>query len=264
MKKGWVKIHRIIWDDWIWQDKPFSRGQAWIDLILMANHSENKAFMDGRLIEVERGQLITSTRKLSEKWGWSRTKVVDFLKVLSSDKKVIVKSDTKKTVIIIINYSLYQDKEDTEMTPKRHRNDTEMTQKNTNKNDKNLKNEKNNTYTVQAKSILDYLNMKTGKRFKPVQSHLDTICARLKEGNTMDDCKRVIDNKTSQWFNTENDKYLRPQTLFNASKFDAYLNERESPKNRAVNHMTVSKDFSFEERIEKMQREKQHSGGISQ
>jgi uncharacterized phage protein (TIGR02220 family) len=261
MTKGWVKIHRAIKDDWIWQDKPFSRGQAWIDLILMANYNENKSFIDGKLINVERGQLITSTRKLSEKWSWSRTKIIYFLTLLESDKKIIVKSDTKKTAITIINYGLYQDKETTEMTQKSHRNDTDVTQKNTNKNIKNVKKEKNNIYTAQAKEILDYLNLKTGKNFKPVQSHLDEIGARLKEGNSVDDCKRVIDIKTGQWLNTEHDKYLRPQTLFRASKFDGYLNERECPKKKTVNHMTVSKDFSLEEQIERRQRENQQKGG---
>ena len=37
---GWIKIHRDILYHEIWSDKPFSKGQAWIDLILLANHSD--------------------------------------------------------------------------------------------------------------------------------------------------------------------------------------------------------------------------------
>ena len=39
---GWVKVHRDIQNCWIWEEKPFSRGQAFIDLILMVNHEDKK------------------------------------------------------------------------------------------------------------------------------------------------------------------------------------------------------------------------------
>lgn len=42
---GWIKIHRDILYHEIWSDKPFSKGQAWIDLILLANHSDNKCMV---------------------------------------------------------------------------------------------------------------------------------------------------------------------------------------------------------------------------
>lgn len=46
---GWIKIHRDILYHEIWSDKPFSKGQAWIDLILMANHSDNWMESSARL-----------------------------------------------------------------------------------------------------------------------------------------------------------------------------------------------------------------------
>ena len=79
---GWVSIHRKLWDNWIWKDKPFSKGQAWIDILLMVNHSPNKIYFHDELIEVDRAERITSETKLSERWGWSRTKVRNFLELL--------------------------------------------------------------------------------------------------------------------------------------------------------------------------------------
>ena len=38
MAYGWISIHRKIQDNLIWNDKPFNRGAAWIDLLLLANH----------------------------------------------------------------------------------------------------------------------------------------------------------------------------------------------------------------------------------
>ena len=107
MNEGWVKTYRSLTDHWVWQDKPFSKGQAWMDLLLMVNHSEKKILIDGKLENVERGQTVSSIRKLCDRWGWSNTKVKNFLKMLENDSMIHVKSDTKKTVITIVNYSVY-------------------------------------------------------------------------------------------------------------------------------------------------------------
>lgn len=147
MQQGWLKIHRKILDNFLWEEKPFSRGQAWIDLLLMANHEDKKVMFGGKIVEIKRGQKITSIRNLCERWGWSNSKVKYFFQQLKCEKMLDYKSDTKKTVYIIVNYNDYQEveeyKNDTKTTPKRHQNETETKQKHTNKNDKNDKNDKN-------------------------------------------------------------------------------------------------------------------------
>lgn len=62
-----------------------------------------------------------------------------------------------------------------------------------------------------------------GTSYRPVDSNLRLIEARLKEGATIADMKRVIDAKCVEWKGGSMEKYLRPQTLFNASKFEQYL-----------------------------------------
>lgn len=113
---GWQKVYRDIQNHWLWEDKPFSRGQAFIDLILLVNHQDSKALIDGELIEVKRGSKITSLRKLGEAWGWSSKKVKKFLEQLEKDKMISYTSDSKKTVVTIENYSVYQDVGNTEET----------------------------------------------------------------------------------------------------------------------------------------------------
>ena len=80
--QGWIKSYRSILDHWLWTDKPFAKGQAWIDILHLVNHTKEKKFFDGKLIDVERGETITSIRKLTERWGWSNTKVKNFLNIL--------------------------------------------------------------------------------------------------------------------------------------------------------------------------------------
>lgn len=142
--QGWIAVYRQLQEHWLWQKKPFSPGQAWIDLVMMANHADNKFVFGNNLVEVKAGSFITSIAKLTDKWGWSNTKVTNFLKLLESDGMITRKSDTKKTVITIENYSTFQIMDDTETIPKRYRNDTKATPKRTNNNENNDNNENNN------------------------------------------------------------------------------------------------------------------------
>lgn len=75
--------------------------------------------------------------------------------------------------------------------------------------------------------VIDYLNGKIGARYKSSSAiNKRLIDARVKEGYTLYDFKRVIDNKVASWAQDQKmSKYLRPQTLF-GTKFESYLNER--------------------------------------
>lgn len=84
-------------------------------------------------------------------------------------------------------------------------------------------------YVEQAKTCLDYLNQKTGRNYKPVQANLNLIMSRMREGATLDECKAVIDAKCGAWMTDPKMRdYLRPATLFNASKFASYAGEQSS------------------------------------
>ena len=148
MQQGWLKIHRKILDNFLWEDRPFSRGQAWIDLILIANHEDKTTIFNGNVVEIKRGQKMTSLRKLSDRWGWSITKTKKFLEVLQSEKMLTYKSNSKNTVYTIVNFNNYQEKQEyknnTKITQKENRNKTEKNQKETNKNDKNIFNNLSN------------------------------------------------------------------------------------------------------------------------
>lgn len=153
---GWISLHRSIQKHWLFEEKrKFSRFEAWIDILMMVNHTDNKIMHDGDLITVKRGQRITSLRQLGERWSWSITKVDKYLKILESDGMLDVKKDTKKTVLTVVNYDDYQDEDlkkrrrnDSEKTEKKHRSNTEKTQKKTNNNDNKENNENNDDNDV--------------------------------------------------------------------------------------------------------------------
>ena len=82
--------------------------------------------------------------------------------------------------------------------------------------------------TTIARRVLSYLNEVGGKKFTATEANLSPIIARLKEGHTEVDCNKVIDIKAQD--PDFQDKYFRPVTLFRASKFEGYLNERSKEK----------------------------------
>ncbi len=158
MAYGWISIHRKIQDDWVWNDKPFSRGQAWIDLIMMVNHDDNTIIFDGNPKTITRGSCITSIQKLCDRWGWSNTKVKKFLKNLQEDEKILLKiAPRKATAITIVNYDKYQgediSKNITETQQKHNRNTTETQQKHINNNVNNVNNVNNNNNGVDQSEL---------------------------------------------------------------------------------------------------------------
>lgn len=178
--KGWISLHRRLQEHWTWKDKPFSKGQAWIDLLLMVNHEDKKVPLGKEIITVKRGSRITSIRKLCERWGWSNTKVVRFLEQLKNDKMITYFSDTKKTVLTIDKYDDYQNEE----IEKRHRNVTETSPKHTNNNDNN-----ENKYIV----IFDYWNSKQITVHKALTKDMEKAINKAIKLYTIDQIQIAID-----------------------------------------------------------------------
>jgi len=66
-KSGYIKIDRGILKHWLWEDKPFSKGQAWIDLLLLAVWKESKELYRGELVERTPGEIFCSIEWLADK-----------------------------------------------------------------------------------------------------------------------------------------------------------------------------------------------------
>lgn len=76
------------------------------------------------------------------------------------------------------------------------------------------------------KEIIDYLNLKSNSNYKYTsQKTKDLIKARINNGFTIEDFKKVIDKKSQEWLGTDFEKFLRPETLF-GNKFEGYLNQK--------------------------------------
>jgi len=165
--RGWIKLHRDIREHWIYKEnRKYSKFEAWTWLLMDANHKDNKVLYNNtKLVDVKRGETLTSEVKLSKLWGWGRKKVRRFLELLEEDNMIVKKVEPNQYIIIgILNYDKFQSAttDDTTQnivntyveqcttttdntTEEQQRNNqgtTEEQPRNTNKNVKNVKNDK--------------------------------------------------------------------------------------------------------------------------
>jgi len=174
--QGWISLHRKIKCHPFYKERrQFSKFEAWIDLLLEANHADNEWITGNEVIPVKRGSFITSEVQLMERWKWSKSKVRAYLILLQSENMIIKKADNKKTTIYIVNYDNYQRKETAEKPVKDRKKTAKEPQKDTNNNGNNDNN----------------VNKKDKGKFTPPT--IDEITTYCKERNNDVDPERFHD-----------------------------------------------------------------------
>lgn len=157
MAEGYIKLYRKLQEHEIWKEETFTKGQAWVDIILRANHKDGKIIDGMSIIDIERGAFITSIKSLSASWKWSRHRVSNFLNLLERMGMICQKRDTKKTYVKVRQYSDWQDS-DNETGHQRDINGTSKGhQRDTNKNVKNVKNVKKKEFVApKVDEVIEY------------------------------------------------------------------------------------------------------------
>jgi len=225
--EGWIKLHRKLQDNPLWTSEPFTKGQAWVDLILLTNHSYSFFYKRGVKIEVDRGQCARSEVELSDRWKWSRSKVRKFINDLEKEQQIKQQKTNVTQILTIVNYDEYQKKEqqseqqkDTKRTPKEH-------QKDTYKNVKKEKNEKNEKESL----FIDWWNI-YGKK-------IDTKNCRDRFMKlSISEIEYILDH-TKKYVQSTPDKQFRknPLTYLNRRSWDDEIEFKEKTD-------PITRDFS--------------------
>ena len=106
---GWIKLYRQLQHNPIWQsNEPFSRRDAWIDLLLLANHEERVIIVNGKKKVIGEGQHWTSYRILADRWPWSYEKVRRYFALLNELDMVRTTVTPNGSLVTIVNYSFFQ------------------------------------------------------------------------------------------------------------------------------------------------------------
>lgn len=135
--QGWIKLHRSIQENEFYFSERFTKAQAWIDLILLANHKPATIFLRGVEVNLSRGELARSQVTLASRWKWNERTVNKFLKMLEKREMIHIRSTNVTTIVSIRNYNLYQDSTE-QSTVQETEQSTSRIQ--TDKNDNNEKN----------------------------------------------------------------------------------------------------------------------------
>jgi len=149
---GWIKLYRELKDKAIWQKCTPEHKTILITLLMIVNYKPNQWEWQGKKFTVEKGQMITSLDSIVKESG----KGITIQNVRSALKKfeklgfLTNKSTKTGRLVTILNWHTYQDSEEDsnkdtnkELTKNQQRSNKELTP---NKKDKNVKNDKKNTY----------------------------------------------------------------------------------------------------------------------
>lgn len=244
--EGWIKIHRKIVEHEIWNDVTTFR--LFMLLLLKAAYQD----FTYKGLRLERGQFIRSYSKLAEDLSYKEGrgyKVVSKNTIYKSIKKLIesgmvtVRETELGTLFTIVNYEEYQQFDDFQKV-----NGERLTERTVNEVGTNGEQEKEYIRNIRIKDIVDYLNLKAKTNYKHTAKKTQSLIkARVNDGFTLEDFKKVIDIKTSQWLgDPKMNKYLRPETLF-GTKFESYLNEKGvSNKQSQPELPTIHPKFDFD------------------
>ena len=105
---NWIKLYRSLAEHEIWFMEPFSRGQAWVDLLLMVCYEETDNLHRGNLVHLPKGSIRTSIDYLSKRWQRSVKWTRHTLEILKGMQMIYVKGTTQGTIITVANYEVYQ------------------------------------------------------------------------------------------------------------------------------------------------------------
>lgn len=129
MADGWIKLWRKLSESPMWLEEPFTKGQAWVDLLMLATSADHMSKYKGRDKRYKAGTVHFSLRFLAARWRWSRNKVYRFIERLQKDRMIeyqgrpgngtidgtivgaindTTDGTTNDTVLIVVNWALYQ------------------------------------------------------------------------------------------------------------------------------------------------------------
>ena len=158
IEKGYIKLYRKIFDNPAYFSEPFCRNMAWVDLMMLANHSGKFFRIRGIRVDVKRGQVGYGLNDLASRWKWSRGKVERFLNELEKDEQIIRQKTNITTLITICNYDYYQANDNTNEIP----NDNTNRHQTVNQTD--IKQQTKRNQTIKEKKEKNVINVKNGKK----------------------------------------------------------------------------------------------------
>lgn len=125
---GWFAMNRAMFDHPIFAGKP-ERVAAWAWIIAKAAWKDTRQDANGKIVTVQRGQLLTSYRQMSKATGVSVKALRILIERLQDGNAVGIETGTGRLMITIRNYEKYQSADTPKGTGRAQEGHSEGTQK---------------------------------------------------------------------------------------------------------------------------------------
>lgn len=155
--KNWIKLYRKIMENPMYFSEPFTKMQAWIDMLLIANHEQGYFYVRGIKVDIYRGQIGYTQDNLAIRWKWSRGKVIRYLNMLEKEGMIVQQKSKLITLISITKYGLYQENSTTNSTTNGTTNSTTSDTTNGTQTRRNKEESKKNKETEEKSSEFDFV-----------------------------------------------------------------------------------------------------------
>lgn len=177
MENSWVKLHRESLKHWLYnENRPHTRREAWEDMLLLCNHSDEKVLIDGVLFDCKRGQSVKSMNSWANEFKWSIQQVKTFFRILRGEGMIETEGLRKSTRVTICNYEIYQDQQPADNLEKTSTQPADNFEITTNKNVKNKE-----EYISSDKSSEINPSVETPENLKPVKKFVPPTFEEAKD-----------------------------------------------------------------------------------
>lgn len=183
--EGWIKLYRKVQENRFYpKNKEFTQFEAWIDLLLNANHSDQEVILGNEVYICKRGQQLRSLDTLSKRWNWSKGRVRRVLHLYQKCSMIVLKPERKTTQITICNYDIYQGERNASDTDNETRTERERnasgTQTRMNKNDLRMFNNVKNVFSEKVFSEFEkFLKNEEANKRPMTDERLNTLVEHL-------------------------------------------------------------------------------------
>ena len=106
---GYIKLFRSLENCSIYFRDPFSIQACWIDLLLMAAWEDGDEWINGIMVEVKRGQIVTSYRELAKRWRVARMKAFRTVGIFERERMISLEvRDGRYIILTVTNFENFQ------------------------------------------------------------------------------------------------------------------------------------------------------------
>ena len=216
--EGWIKLHRVLLDSQIFASE---KGlKIWIWILLRANHKQKfvpiKIGKGESVVTVDRGEFIFGRFSAEEDLNIDGSTIYKWIKKMELLEMITIKSNSHYSILKVNKFNDYNDIENIEVATIEQPSNNQVTTieqpLNTNKNEKNVKNEKKIFIAPNIEEVKQYFkenNYKeeTAIKFFQYYSVANWIDSR---GNKVRSWKQKAQ---STWFKDENKISLKQSTF---------------------------------------------------